>query len=113
MPQNSEPCPHLRLSTGTEGVTNLASKRAIRRRSCEGKRLFSTFAEAERAAAAMQRNAAGALHAYRCDFSGRDGKTAGHYHVGHLDDRIEFGGEPGHGRRRATRLQSRFLRSEQ
>jgi len=54
----------------------MASKRAIRRRSCERKRRYPTEAEARRGAAAINRRQPDKVHAYPCRFCAS-------FHVGH------------------------------
>ncbi len=58
----------------------MSSKRATRRRSCEGKTRFSSFNEAARALRALVRkigNEGWPMHAYRCSFCNG-------YHFGHV-----------------------------
>jgi hypothetical protein len=62
----------------------MASKRAIRRRSCERKRRYPTEAEARRGAAALNRRQPDKVHAYRCAFCG----LTPHWHVGHPPLRV-------------------------
>ena len=59
----------------------MASKRALRRRSCEGKRRYPSPAAAQRDAAKLARERGGAIDAYPCAFCGR-------WHVGHTPWRV-------------------------
>ena len=57
-------------------VIDLSSKRAIRRRSCQGKKCFTTGEEAQIAAKTASWRTKQLILAYPCQFGG-------HWHVGH------------------------------
>jgi hypothetical protein len=61
----------------------MASKRALRKKSCEGKIRFATNDNAMKAAVSYMRKFGGWMKPYRCRF-------CGHYHIGHPSRRIKL-----------------------
>jgi hypothetical protein len=67
----------------------MASKRAVRRKTCEGKRAFSSFEEAEGVRRFQEYREGRSLAVYQCLFRP-------HYHIGHKDPHNEVPGGAKH-----------------
>lgn len=59
----------------------MALKRAIRRRGCEGKKIYTDAAQAEFDAGVLSRLKGFPFNTYRCHL--------GHLHVGHMPKRVQ------------------------
>jgi hypothetical protein len=61
----------------------MASKRAIRRKSCEGKQKHKTYQDAKYHLRHLVKISGGSLGVYNCKFCGS-------YHVGHMSNKLKI-----------------------